>query len=75
MATKLNPLSYSNFWETAAEEEIGLLVECENAQDKILLINALYECRKQTGGFENLMIFNPQSPNMLFIAKKTVELE
>jgi len=75
MTTKANPLSYLNFWETAAEEEFGLLIECATEGDKRLLVNALYECRKQSGGFENLMIFQPNPPNVLFIAKKTTELE
>ena len=74
MTTKANPLSYLNFWEEAASEEFGLLVECASEDDKRLLVNALYECRKQSGGFENLMIFQPNPPNVLFIAKKTTEL-
>lgn len=70
MATKLDPLSYLNFWEEAQAQEFGLLVECESEDDKRLLVNALYECRKASGGFEELMIFQP-STTELFIAKKT----
>lgn len=74
MATKANPLSYLNFWQEAEAQEFGLLVECANEDDKRLLVNALYECRKASGGFENLMIFQPNPPNVLYIAKKTTEL-
>jgi len=74
MATKANPLSYLNFWEEAASLEIGLFVECASEDDKRLLVNALYECRKQSGGFDDLMIFQPNPPNVLYIAKKTTEL-
>lgn len=74
MTTKANPLSYLNFWEEAAALEFGLLVECSSEDDKRLLVNALYECRKQSGGFDNLMIFQPNPSNVLFIAKKTTEL-
>jgi len=71
MATKPNPLSYANFWEEAAAQEIGLFVECANEDDKRLLVNSLYECRKQLEGFEELMIFQPNPPNVFFIAKRT----
>jgi len=74
MATKANPLSYLNFWEEASALEIGLFVECAHEDDKRLLVNALYECRKQTGGFDDLMIFQPNPSNVLYIAKKTTEL-
>lgn len=71
MVTKANPLSYENFWQEAAGQELGLRVECADEADKRLLVNALYECRKQTGGYDDLMIFQPNPPNVLFIAKKT----
>ena len=71
MATKANPLSYLNFWEEAASLEIGLFVECATERDKRLLVNALYECRKQTGGFDDLMTFQPHPSNVLYIAKRT----
>ena len=74
MSTKANPLSYLNFWEEAATLEFGLLVECASEDDKAALAKALWECRKQSGGFDNLMIFQPNPPNVLFIAKKTTEL-
>jgi hypothetical protein len=73
MTTKLDPLAYLNFWEEAAAQEFGLLVECASEEDKRLLVNALYECRKKTEGFEELMIFQPHPPNVLFITKKTLK--
>lgn len=72
MGTKPDPLSYLNFWEEAQAQEFGYLIECKTEQDKRLLLNALYTCRKQTGGFEELMIFQP-STTELFIAKKTYQ--
>ena len=74
MATKLSPTSYLNFWQEASTLEFGLLVECASEDDKRLLVNALYACRQEVGGFENMMIFQPNPPNVLFIAKKTTEL-
>jgi len=74
MTTKANPLSYLNFWEEASALEFGLYVACADEADKRLLVNALYECRKQSGGFDELMIFQPNPPNVLFIAKRTTEL-
>lgn len=73
MATKANPLSYLNFWEEASALEIGLYVECASEDDKRLLVNALYECRKQSGGFENMIIMQPTT-TMFYIMKKTVEM-
>ncbi len=72
MATKPDPLSYLNFWEEAKAQEFGLLVECATEQDKRLLVVALYECRKQSGGFEELMILQPGTKE-IFIAKKTLQ--
>lgn len=74
MTTKLDPLTYLNFWQEASEQEFGLLVECKDEDDKRLLVNALYACRQATGGFENLIVMQPMPPNVLFITKKTVEL-
>ncbi len=74
MATKPNPLSYLNFWEEASALEFGLRVECATEEDKRSLAAALWECRKQSGGFEDLIIFQPTT-TVLFIAKKTVTLE
>lgn len=75
MATKANPLSYLNFWEEAEALEFGLHVECACEDDKRMLAQALWDCRKASGGFENLMILQPHPPTVLFIAKKTTELD
>lgn len=74
MATKLPALTYLRYWQMAAAQEIGIMI---TTSDRILLVNALYECRKQSGGFEDLMIFQPVfegKDNVIFIANKTVEL-
>lgn len=73
MTTKPNPLSYLNFWQEASELEFGLLVEMASEDDKRNIVNALYECRKQSGGFENLIIMQPTT-TMFYIMKKTVEM-
>jgi hypothetical protein len=74
MATKADPLIYRSYWEEAAEQEIGIAVECASEDDKRLLVNALYECRKQIGQFDELMIFQP-TLTTLFIAKKMTEMD
>jgi hypothetical protein len=73
MPTKLPPNTYLPLWERAAAEEIGIEVTCV-PEDQSKLINALYECRSQVGGFEDLMIFQPKPEGRLFIAHRTVEL-
>jgi hypothetical protein len=73
MTTKPNPLSYLNFWQEASELEFGLLVEMASEDDKRNIVNALYECRKQSGGFENMIIMQPTT-TMFYIMKKTVEM-
>jgi hypothetical protein len=70
MATKLDPISYLNFWQEAEKQEFGILVEVASEEDKRLLVNALYACKRATGGFENLMIAQP-GVTTFFIVKKT----
>ncbi len=74
MTTKLPATYYLPLWERAAAEEIGIRITCPDADNQRKLLNALYECRKQTGGFEDMMIFQPAPVGTLFIARKTVEL-
>lgn len=74
MATKLPATYYLPLWEQAHAQEIGILIRCLNADHQRLLVNALYQCRKETGGFEDMMIFQPMPPGTIFIAHKTVEL-
>lgn len=73
MTTKLPATFYLPLWEAAAAEEIGLHITVERAHQP-LLVNALYACRQETGGFEELMIFQPHPPGTVYIAKKAVEL-
>jgi hypothetical protein len=73
MTTKLPARYYLPLWEQAAAEEIGLHITVHR-EHQPLLVNALYACRQETGGFEELMIFQPQPPGTIYIAKKSVEL-
>lgn len=71
MTTKLPPEFYLPLWEEAAKEEIGIEIKCE-PDDQIRIINALYECRKATGGFADLIITQPKPLGTIFITHKTV---
>ena len=74
MTTKLPATYYLPLWEQAQEQEIGIRITCPNADHQRLLVNALYACRQETGGFEELMLFQPHPVGTIFIAKKTCEL-
>lgn len=74
MTTRLPASYYLPLWEQAAAEEIGIRITCKSPDDQKKLLNQLYECRKQLGGFEDLMIFQPHPPGTIYIARKTVEL-
>lgn len=73
MTTKLPPENYLRLWQAAAEQEFGICVTCP-PEDQQKLVAAIYEARQEFGGFENLMLFQPQPPGTIYIAKKTVEL-
>jgi hypothetical protein len=72
MATKLPPEHYLKYWQAAAAAEYGILIQVL-PEDQVKLVNALYECRLKLGGYEDLMIFQPQPPGQLFIAKKLAQ--
>lgn len=74
MTTKLPPSYYLPLWEQAAEQEIGLHVTTASSDDQRSLINSLYACRQEFGGFEDMMIFQPHPVGTIYIAKKAVEL-
>lgn len=74
MTTKLPPTFYLPLWEKADSEEIGILIRCADADSQRKLVNALYQCRSETGGFEDLMLFQPAPVGTIYIARKTVEL-
>lgn len=69
MPTKKPPEYYSPLWEQAATEEFGIKIKVE-PEDQVLLVNALYECRQQTGGFKELIIMQPQPAGTVFIVHK-----
>lgn len=71
--TKLPASTYLPLWLRALDEEIGIVIQCTN---RVLLVNALYEARKQSlnPALQELMIFQPKE-DLIFIAKKSVEVE
>lgn len=73
--TKLPVSTYLPLWLRALEEEIGIYIKTTTA-GRIKLVNALYEARKQSlnPALEELMVFQPKE-DLIFIAKKAVELE
>lgn len=75
MPTKLPASTYLPLWLRALDEEIGIVIQCA-AKTRILLVNALYEARKQSlnPALQDLMIFQPKE-DLIFIAKKSVEIE
>lgn len=74
MTTKLPPSHYLLLWEEAEAQEIGLMITCDNADSQRSLLNSLYACRQEFGGFEDMMIFQPHPVGTLYVMKKTVEL-
>lgn len=74
MTTKLPATYYLPIWEQAAEQEIGLHITCPDADNQRALLNALYQCRKETGGFEDFMMSQPHPVGTIFIHRKTVEM-
>lgn len=75
MGTKLPASTYLELWLRALDEEIGIVINIKN-NHRILLVNALYEARKQSlnPALQELMIFQPKE-DLIFIAKKAVEIE
>ena len=73
MTTKLPSEFYLPLWEEAKAREIGVEIKV-HPEDQHLLINALYECRKTVGGFEELIIMQPEPPGTIFIMHKTTEV-
>lgn len=71
--TKLPASTYLPLWLRALDEEIGIVIQCTN---RVLLVNALYEARKQSlnPALQELMIFQPKE-DLIFIAKKSVSVD
>lgn len=69
MTTKREPEYYAPLWEQAAKEEFGIKIKIE-PEDQMLLVNALYDCRKATGGFDDLIVMQPQPLGTVFIVHK-----
>lgn len=70
--SKLPASTYLPLWLRALDEEIGIVIHCSH---RILLVNALYEARKQSlnPALQELMLFQPKE-DIIFIAKKSVEI-
>lgn len=75
MGTKLPASTYLPLWLRTLEEEIGIVIQT-TAKGRLLLVNALYEARRQSlnPALQELMIFQPKE-DLIFIAKKSVEIE
>lgn len=73
MGTKLPPEFYLPLWEQAAKEEIGIEIKCD-PEDQPILVNALYDCRREAGRFEDMIIMQPPPLGTVFITHKSVEL-
>lgn len=73
MVTKLPPEEYLKYWEAAEAQEIGILITVEPA-DQPRFVNALFDCRKTFGGYEDMMVFQPKPEGTIFVARKTAEL-
>lgn len=71
MATKSPPETYLQYWQAAAQQEIGIEIKVD-PEDQALLVNHLYEARSIFGGYENLIIFQPNPPGTLFIRTKEI---
>ncbi len=69
MTTKHPPEYYLPLWEQASTEEFGIKIKVE-PEDQMLLVNALYDCRNATSGFEDLIVMQPQPLGTLFIVHK-----
>lgn len=73
MTTKLPPEVYREVWEKAAEVEIGIGIEVV-PEDQGKLVAALYACRDRIGGFENIMVFQPEPKGQVWMVKQGVEM-
>jgi hypothetical protein len=73
MTTRLSPEAYLPLWEAALGEEIGIHITCV-PDDQHKFVGALYEAKKLSDAFDDLIVMQPQPPGTIYIMKKTVEL-
>jgi hypothetical protein len=73
MTTKMPLETYLRYWKEAQAQEVGLEI-LTPPDDQTKLLNALYACRQEFGGFEGLMVFQPQPPGTIWIAHRDAEL-
>ncbi len=69
MATKLPTETYLRYWEAAALQEIGIEIKVD-PNDQAMFMNALYDARKMFGGYEDMIVLQPNPPGTIFIRKK-----
>jgi hypothetical protein len=73
MTTRVPLENYLKLWEAAEAEEIGVLIKVEPADQQKFVI-AMFDCRKTFGGYEDIILFQPQPEGTVFLARKTAEL-
>lgn len=73
MGTRLSASTYIQFWQEAAGFEFGLEVKV-HPDDQVKMVNGLYAARDELGGYDDVMIFQPQPPGTIFMMKNTVEM-
>lgn len=71
MATRPPPETYLRYWAAAAEQEIGIEIKVDPA-DQAMLVNQLYEARNAFGGYEDMIILQPNPPGTIFIRTKEI---
>ena len=60
-------------WQRAARQEFGIAIK---TNDKRGWTTKLYEVRKASGGFDNIVICNPgRFPDELWLVKRSVRME
>ena len=69
MATKAPQETYLRYWEAAALQEIGIEIKVEPG-DQAMFMNYLYDARKMFGGYEDMIVLQPNPPGTIFIRKK-----
>lgn len=62
-------------WYNALDEEIGIFIKVD-PKDRAKLVNTLYDAKQRTGDpeLEVLMLLQP-AQDLIYIAKKTTEVE
>jgi hypothetical protein len=73
MTTRLSPAAYIEFWREAHALEIGLHITLD-PKSQTKFINELYNARKELGGYEDMIVFQPAPIGTVFICHKDAQL-